>query len=276
MAARDFSQINNTLVRSRKMRGLPHQAKWAWLCAHLKANFLGLVEYPKSVWANEAEIDQTDMDATIHQLIDAGLIGWFPEHEVVRVVGFIKQRPPDNASAATRLCLDLTDRLYAADAGLEAMLLATSAEFAVASVARSLRWNKDRPKFREEMGEFLRGTTNDFGDQFSEALLHELNSAARPTRNELEALLPTLSLHRQHTVSTPSPHPTDTQDVDETRRRPDKNRDEEKDLYEASVDFGELAQPNGVVPDFGIAEKREKPQRPHPETVAAARRMGSL
>ena len=126
------------------------------------------------------------------------------------------------------------------------------------------------------MGEFLRGIAKDFGDVFQDALLEELEGSARPTRNEIEALLPTLSLHRQNTMSTPSPHPADTQDVDETRHRQDENNNQNEPLDSANSNFGNDTQPNLKVSRVGSAEKGEELQRPLPETIAAARRMGSI
>ena len=276
MAPRTYSQINNSVLRSRKMIGLDHRARWAWLAAHLRADFLGLVEYPISLWSADSEIEAADMSGLVEGLVNVGLIDWIPDHDMVRVIGFIKQRPPENASVAKRLCHDLIDMLYDADTNLEAMLLETSAELAVSSITRSLRWPTDRKRFRDEMGEFLRGIAKDFGDVFQDALLEELEGSARPTRNEIEALLPTLSLHRQNTMPTPSPHPADTQDVDETRHRQDENKNQNENLDSANSNFGNDTQPNLKVSRVGSAEKGEELQRPLPETIAAARRMGSI
>ncbi len=228
MASRTYSQINHSITGSRKFRGLGHRARWAWLCAHLKADYAGIAEYPKQLWAIDAELPAEEMDGIIASLVSANLIEWSDSLEVVRVTGFIKQRPPDNASAAQRLCMDLTDRLYDADSELEGMLLTAAAEFSVAAVGRSLRWEKDRARFRDDIGQFLRATAQDFGDRFLDAIQRQLDGAGRPTRTEIEGLLPTLLQYQQDTVSTPSPHPVDTQDVDKTRRRQDQNQDEDK------------------------------------------------
>ncbi len=243
MASRTYSQINDSITGSRKFRGLDHKARWAWLCAHLKADYAGIAEYPATLWAFDAELSPDEMHEAIKALVAAELVEWCADREICRVTGFIKQRPPDNASAAQRLCMDLTDRLYDADSELEGMLLTASAEFAVATVARSLRWEKDRAKFREEIGFFLRGAAQDFGDLFLGAVQRELKGSGRPTRTEIEGLLPTLSLYRQNTVPTPSPHPVDTRYVDETRRRQDQNEDEDEDLDGASREF--VGDPSG-------------------------------
>lgn len=239
MASRTYSQINDSITGSRKFRRLDHRARWAWLCAHLKADYAGIAEYPTTLWAFDAGLSSDEMNAAIMALVDVKLIEWCEDREVCRVTGFIKQRPPDNASAAHRLCMDLTDRLYDADSELEAMLLKAAAEFAVAAVGRSLRWEKDRAKFHQDIGHFLRGTAQDFGDQFLEAVETQLRGSGRPTRTEIEGLLPTLSLRRQATVPTPCTHPVDTRYVDETRRRQDPNKYKNEDLDGANPELRE-------------------------------------
>ena len=173
--------------------------------------------------ATRKQYSAEEMQVAIEALVNADLFSWCAEREIARVTGFIKQRPPDNANAAKRLCMDLTDRLYAADGEIEEMLLVASAEFAVAAVGRSLRWETDQSKFREDIGLFLRGAAQDFGDEILTAIEADLKGTGRPTRADVEALLPALSLRRQHTLPTPSPHPLDTRYVEETRRSQDEN-----------------------------------------------------
>jgi len=242
MAARTYSQVNASLIRSRKIRGLCHKARWAWLCALLKADYAGFVEYPIELWAMDAELSAAELQEALTALVEAGLLEWSEDQETARVTGFIKQRPPENASAAQRLGVDLADRMYGAEGDLEPMLLAASAEFSVAAITRSLRWkddSPDRPKVRQNIGEFLRHTAQDFEEDFLDAVLAELRGAGRPTRTEIEGLLPTLSLHRRDTVSTRSPHPADTRDVDETRRRQDKNKYGDENLNGANSEIRE-------------------------------------
>ena len=255
MATRTYAQVNASLLRSRKFRGLCHKARWTWLCALLKADYAGFAEYPVALWALDAELEPSELSDAIATLVEVDLISWCPDLEVARVSGFIRQRPPNNASAAQRLCMDLTDRLYDADGSLEAMLFSASAEFAVAAVGSSLRWDKDRPKFRDGMGQFLRGTAQDFGDEFYAALDFELKGSGRPVRTELEGLLPPLSLYRQNTVPTPCPHRVDTRNEDETRRRQDPNKDEDKDLNDANFEISRQPQTEQPAASVGSAEK---------------------
>ena len=261
MASRTYSQINESITGSRKFRGLDHKARWAWLCAHLKADYAGIAEYPSTLWAFDAELTGEEVQEAIEALTSAELIEWDQDRDVVRVTGFIKQRPPDNASAAHRLSMDLTDRLYEADSELEAMLLSASAEFAVAAVARSLRWEKDRAKFHQDIGHFLRGTAQDFGDQFLESIERELKGSGRPVRTEVEGLLPSLLLHKQDTVSTPSPHPVDTRYEDETRRRREKDEYEEKDLDGANSEIPEAIAALSQAQPSEVLRNGEEPRR---------------
>ena len=265
MAERTYSQINKSVLGSRKFCGLDHKARWAWLCAHLKADYAGIVEYPLTQWALDCELPKDELQTAVQELTSVGLIEWCDGHEVARVTGFVKQRPPENASSAQRLCMDLTDRIYAAEEELEPLLLSASAEFAVASVARSLRWGKDRTKFRDDIGLFLRGIAQDFDTPFMDAIESELANAGRPTRTELDGLLPQLSIRRQRTVSTLSPHPVDTQDEDNTRLRQNEYnyKDETKTLLVLPEFSDQTAEPTAAldllreeVNSSGISQQR--------------------
>ena len=98
MANRWYSQINSSITGSRKFRGLDHKARWAWLCAHLKADYAGIAEYLEAQWALDVELSADELATAIQSLVRAKLIEWYPAGEIVRITSFIKQRPPDNAS----------------------------------------------------------------------------------------------------------------------------------------------------------------------------------
>ena len=105
--------------------------------------------------------------------------------------------------------------MYAADSELEPMLLAASAGFAVAAVRRSLRWKEDspdRPKLRESLGQFLRGTAQDFGDEYLDAIDLELKVRVGPQEPKSRVFYP----HFRCVVWAPSRHRVPTLSMNET------------------------------------------------------------
>jgi len=228
MAARTFAQINCSILRSRKLRGLDHADRWVYLCTHLtaQATFTGIFTYPKALWAVEASLDQKELEDAIVRLDAVGLIEWSPEEELVRVVGVHRQRPPENASRVVGLIEDFFDLLGSVED--EGMVLRALAELVIASVTRAQNWNPEKGEFeklRTALGEFLRRAYQEYDDDLLAALSDEIARSNKAAKAELGSLLPPLTLYQQDTVSTPSAHPADTRDLDETRLRQDEDQD---------------------------------------------------
>ncbi len=228
MAARTFAQINCSILRSRKLRGLDHADRWVYLCAHLtaQATFTGIFTYPKALWAVEASLDQKELEDAIVRLDAVGLIEWSPEEELVRVVGVHRQRPPENASRVVGLIEDFFDLLGSVED--EGMVLRALAELVIASITRAQNWNPEKGEFeklRTALGECLRRAYQEYDDDLLAALSDEIARSNKAAKAELGSLLPPLTLYQQDTVSTPSAHPADTRDLDETRLRQDEDQD---------------------------------------------------
>lgn len=229
MAGRKFAQINKSLVRSRKFRGLSHKARWAWLCAMLATNWSGVAEYPKALWVIDSDLPEDELDTAIEELTSVVAIEWSDVSETVRIVGFHKQRPPDNASAAKRLCDDFADAIMEADGDDVGMLLGAAAEFAVAAVRRAQSWSADSPdwpKLRQNLAGLLKRLYLEFDADLSSLLAHEVSGANKAIKGEIASLFPSLGMALKDTVSTPSPHPADTR---RRRRDVDEDRDENED-----------------------------------------------
>ena len=258
MAARTFAQLNCSLLRSRKLRGLSHADRWAYICSHLttQASFAGVFNYPKALWAIDAVLSQEQLEEAIERLVSAELIEWSDEDEMVRVVGVHRQRPPENASRVVGLLQDILDLIESVEVEAEDMVLRTLAELCMASVMRSQNWNPEKgevEKLRVALGDFLRRVYQEFDDQLLGAIHAEMERSNKAAKAELGSLLPPLTLQKQDTLSTPSPHPADTRDVDETRRRRERDEYEEKDLDGAISEIPEAvaalsqAQPSEVL-----------------------------
>lgn len=239
MASRKFAIIQTNLLRSAKMASVDHAARWAWLCGMMRTSFTGVSEYTLPLWCRDAGLDALAMGEAIDSLIEAGLIEWCPETEMLRLIGFHTAHPPDNASAAQRLCVDFSGDIAITDADQVGMLLRASAEFAVAALTRSTRWKEDspdRPKLRHSLTEFLKATSLEFETDFLDALSEELDGASKAVQAEFLSMLPVLSLHRQNTVSAPYLDSVDT-------RRQDKDRYEDRNAEENQYDaFSTTAQ----------------------------------
>ena len=238
MSGRTFAQINCGLLKSQKMRSLGHAEKWAYICAHLTpfANFSGVFRYPTVMWAHDACLSVEAFEAARARLAEVGLIEFDDAEELVRIVGFHRQRPPENASRCISLVCDFDAAIVDAD-GDRGMVLRCVAEFVVAALQRAQGWKPDSPergKLREAVGPFLKSTFQDAGDSFLDALADELTGISKAVRAELVALLPVLATHRGDTVSAPSGDRVATRDVDEMRRREDLDEDENEEEDETA------------------------------------------
>lgn len=228
MAARTFAQINCSLLRSRKLQGVSHEARWVYLCTHLSqlSSFTGVFSYPAVLWERDADLQGEDFDAAMNELVAANLLEWSAEEELVRVVGCHRQRPPQNASWCVNLVADFDGLLSSYDD--TGIILRAAAEFSVSSVARSITWKPDSPeipKLRETIGRFLRATCQDHEEAFLEALTVEADGANKAVAREFDALLPSLSMYRRDTVQTPC---RDRADI--PRLRQDLDQDQKRDL----------------------------------------------
>ena len=231
MGARTFAQINCSILRSRKLRGLGHAERWAYLCTHLtpQAGFTGIFHYPIALWAADAGIDEGKLGQAISRLTDAGLIEWDADEELVRVIGVHRQRPPENASRAIGLIQDFIDLTNTLEPETGNMILRGASELVAASVARAQRWDPEKGEFdklRNALGDFLRRTYQEFDDRLLDALQTEMQASNKAAKAEIGSLLPPLTDYQQNTVCTPSAHPAGTRDLDETIRRLDHDQTE--------------------------------------------------
>ena len=239
MAGRTFAQINCGILRSRKVGTINHAAKWAYLCVHFTplSAFSGVFTYPSVMWAQDAALSADELNEVVTRLVAANLIEWNAEEELVRIVGFHRQRPPENASRSLSLVTDfdllLRDHNCARD-----MVLRGAAEFAVAAVVRAQGWKPDSPempKLRETLGRFLRATYQEDGELFLDALAAEAEASSKAALQELRALFPPLLMRKTNTVPTPCRDRVGTRDIDETRPRPDENKDSDEDARAFSI-----------------------------------------
>jgi hypothetical protein len=233
MSGRTFAQINCGLLKSQKMRSLNHAEKWAYLCTHLTtfSSFSGMFHYPEVMWAHDAGITPDELDAVCSRLQAVGLIEYDTAEEVVRIVGFHRQRPPENASRSISLIGDFQSTITEAAGGSGLMLRCVS-EFVVAAMQRAMAWKPNSPeheKLRDALSPFLKTTFQDEGDDFLDALTAEMNFSSKAVRKELGSMLPPLMDHRDPTLSAPSPDRGPTRDLDETRLRRDLDEDLDED-----------------------------------------------
>ncbi len=171
MSGRKFAQINSCLLRSRKLVESNHQEKWAYICVHLtlQGNFLGLFRYPTVLWQIEAGLSEDKLSLAIAKLQDVGPVDFDAVKEVICIVGFHSQRPPENASGVMSHVSDLMN--FEADTeASERMLLVTSAEICIAALKRAQSWKPDStewPKLREALGQFMRRMYLDYAEDLS-------------------------------------------------------------------------------------------------------------
>jgi hypothetical protein len=189
------------------------------------------------MWARDAALSAEELEAVVARLVAANLIEWDPEDELVRIVGFHRQRPPENASRSFSLIADFEQLLRDHDTP-RGIVLRAAAEFAVAAIVRAQGWkpdSPDMPKLRDALGRFLRATYQEDGDLFLDAVAAEAEASSKAARQELQALFPPLLIHHPATVPTPCRDRVGTRDVDETKRRPDQDEDTNEDAHTFGV-----------------------------------------
>ncbi len=227
---RTFAQINSSLLRSKKIKECSHSERWAYICAHLTplSAFSGQFDYPLVMWGQDAGIEPDEMPGVVEKLCEVGLIEFDPDDEFIRLVGFHRQRPPENASRVISLIGDFT-AVGPENPTHEAMRIKGIAEFAVAAIQRAQGWKPDSPdwpKLRQVLNAFLCRVWQEHGDDFLQYLDDELNHASEAAKGEIQSLLPPML--EKDTLSTPCPDAVDTRDVDETRRIRDQYEDEDE------------------------------------------------
>ena len=210
MAGRTFAQINCGILRSRKIGAINHAEKWAYLCVHFTplSAFTGVFTYPSVMWAQDAALSANGLKEVIGRLVAAKLIEWEAEDEMVRIVGFHRQRPPENASRSFSLIADFEALLRDHDTARGIVLRAVG-EFAVAAMVRALGWKPDSPEMpnlRDTLGRVLRATEQEDGELFLDALAAEAEASSKAALQELRALFPPLLMRKTNTVPTPCRH----------------------------------------------------------------------
>lgn len=274
--SKTFAQIESTLPHSKKLRQLTHQDRWAYLCAHLTplGGFIGLFRYPKSIWADDADMTVSDLSTAIEKMMTVGLLSFDEDDDIVRITGwFMKKNAPENASRMASIAADFSD-IDAPDD----MILGAAAEFTVGSIKRAQKWKPDSTewgKLRDVFKPFLAVMRQNFEDDFHEALAEQLVGQNRAVKAELCGLMPSLQFH----LEAPCPHPADTVGAHETRRdETDTTRTKDLDETYTAHFSGENVEPFTTAPsaDVGNAEKGGKKQGPLSETIEAARRIGAI
>ena len=274
--SKTFAQIEATLPHSRKLRQINHAQKWAYLCAHLTplGGFIGLFRYPKSVWADDADVSSTELDNAIAKMTEVGLLSYDDDEGYLRITGwFLKKNAPENASRMASIAADFS--------GIDApneMILASTAEFTVGSIKRAQRWKPDSTewgKLRDVFKPFLATMRQNFEDDFHEAVACQLVGQNRAVKAELCALMPSL----QHHLEAPCPHPAHTVGAHETRRdETETTRTKDLDENYTAQFSGENLKSIASTLETTVegAEKKGKAQGPRTETIAAAKRIGAI
>lgn len=235
MPGRTFAQIECSLTGSRRMRGLSdHKTRWAYMCAHLSdfATYSGMFRYPRHMWAHDAVLTMEELDAAIAELVEAGLIQFDPDEEIVRIVGwFHKQSGPDNRNRVVSVIGDFSaGEDYPPD-----MFCNAVAELAVASIKRALKWKENstaRDQLVADLRTFLADVFSDYGDELLACLRAELEGTPGSVQTEIGAIFPPVLLCEAE----PFPNPSDTvaehetktrRDLDETKTQTKTRQDED-------------------------------------------------
>ncbi len=278
MSGRTFAQINASLLRSKKIKGCNHSEKWAYICAHLTplAGFSGQFRYPLAMWSLDADLDLDELGEAIYRLTQIGLIEYDDDEEFIRIVGFHRQRPTENASRAISRVGDFEAMELENERCVE-MWLSGVAEFIVAAVKRAQAWKPDSadwPKLRDTLKGFMRRVYQEQGDAFLTPLVGELEDAGKAVKGELISIFP----HLDSFMQTPCPHPEVTvstqgeREGEESKRDTETEKEKERDTI-LSPEFSSTStsartegvellrkgdEPNRSVPSLGPLESTKR------------------
>ncbi len=193
MANKPYAQIDGSLLISKKFRGLPNNdARFAYVSVHLSpmGNYLGHFRYPLVVWADEVQLDGDSMRGIAELLIEAKLIEYDFDEEIVRVVGwFYKRNQPENGSRMLGLAKDF-ERLGDDAPELQAHAVA---EFAFGCIRASKSWDKDsseHDKLQRALTSLLPEKHDQLGDELMAALVEEATRNKRGASDEIALMLP--------------------------------------------------------------------------------------
>lgn len=227
MPSRTYAQIECSLTSSKKLRGVSsHKTRWAYVCAHLSdfGTYTGLFQYPRHMWAHDAQLASDELDSAIEELVTAKLIQFDPDEDFIRIVGWFQKRSgPDNRNRAFSVMMDLS--------GLEAlpvdMLCSAAAELTVASVKRSLKWKPesgDREKLYADLHSFLAELFHSHEEHLLPCLAAEMRAASSTVAKEIGAIFPPILLFREK----PLPNPSKSLAKHETKTRRRQNEMKKK------------------------------------------------
>lgn len=240
MAARTYAQLECSLTGSKRVRKLSeHSARWAYVCAHLSSfcTYTGLFRYPPEIWAHDAQLSPTQLDAAIQDMVENGLIEHDPEEDYVRLVGwFHKRSGPDNPNRVDSVIADLSIM----DDVDPAMFCRAASELSAASVKRSLRWPAEgsgRPQLYKSLKQFLSEVYQDHGTEFLTILREELDAGPATVRGEIAALLPFLTIQSGEPLGKASGRVPPTLAEHETRRDVDETKTKLKQDETKTVPF---------------------------------------
>ncbi|MDA5094226.1 hypothetical protein O2N63_09005 [Aliiroseovarius sp. KMU-50] len=130
----------------------------------------------------------------ISRLERVGLIQYDRDEEFVRIIGFHRERPAENAKHMISLIRDFKKEVFGRRK-CPPMWGNAIAEFVVACVQRKQLWKPDSKSHDEldaEMKPFIRMTWEELGDPFLAALNDELCDARSVVVEDLKTTLPVL------------------------------------------------------------------------------------
>lgn len=273
MAGRAFAMIDVGLPTWPALRSLTHEARYAYLCAHLTrlASWIGIFEYPRAIFAHDVGLSTEGLSERIAELRRAALIEYDDEAETIRIVGWHRHANSiANASSAISRIGDFSTL------GDSPMRLAAIAEFVVGALDRARGWkpdSSDRPKLCDALRAFLGTEYQDHGAALIVALAREAHDAPRAVTRELGVIFQPFADFsardgqarwgdRDNTVATQK---------EKTETRPNEDRDADEKENETDTPRGGLplsSVASQAEPERHFTEKmREPTPRPSVETL---------
>lgn len=200
MGIRPFAQINCSILGSQKLKKCDYPTKWAYFCTLCSkvGNYMGVFKYPLAMWADDACMSADALRREISRLEGLDLIQCDDDEEIVRIIGFHRQRTPENARHMISIMRDFRNEVLEGPT-CKTIWSSAIAEFVVACFQRKQRWKTDSPEHAllvKEVEPFLHTVWDELGETFLEALASEMVEAGVAVQRELKGTFHVLNAPR--------------------------------------------------------------------------------
>jgi hypothetical protein len=237
MTGRKFAIVNCSHFESPKLDILSsNDVRMVLFVAHCSRqnNAIGLFHFPLELWVKLARVELDTLKEAISELREAGLIEYDFDRNLVSILGWFQNKPPNNPKEASGIISVFREQLDTSP-----MMVRQIAEFCAILAMKMKRWSENNSDdFRRlvwRLSVFMCEAEEDSDDQLTHQIVQYLTSLPPSYRNAVKSLgvkydlpYPSLTISNQKWLEQgPQDKPLETVSIQrEERREKEKNRKE--------------------------------------------------